>query len=118
MWLPNLYVAPERSAGRPTAEQRLAAKCAAAAQARLDPPRRRRRLLTVGGPLAVMVVVVVAAVLVIVKVAPLRQPRSGQQASVAPTGVIAQVTSVPASVLDAVASAPPARLRSRSPRHS
>ena len=94
-------MASERSSDRSTAQQRLAAKRAAAEQARLDAAGRHRRLLLVGVPLAVVVVAV--AVLVIVKVATgSASPKSGQQASVAPTGVVAEVTSVPASVLDAV----------------
>lgn len=94
---------PHRPAAqtRLPAQQRLAAQRAAAARAREAAARRRRLLLTVGVPLAVVVVVV--AVLVVVKLATgAGGPKSGQTASAAASDVIAQVTSVPAGVLDEV----------------
>lgn len=92
---------PSARPKRQPAQQRLAAQRAAAAQARQATERRRRLLLTVGVPLAVVVVVV--AVLVLVKVATgSGGPRSGQKASAAASGVVTQVSSVPASVLNEV----------------
>jgi hypothetical protein len=83
---------------RLSAQQRLAAQRAAAARAREAAARRQRLLLTVGVPL-----VVVVAALVAVKLATgAGGPKSGQPASAAARGVIAQVSSVPASVLDEV----------------
>lgn len=98
---------------RPSAKQRLAAQRAAAAEVRRLAARRRRLLATVGGPLALVILVVAA--LVIVKLATgAGGPKSGQAASAAPSGVVAQVTSVPASVLDQIgagtASAKPAKI--------
>ena len=98
-----LNVVPKQSARpeRLTARQRLAAERSAAAEERQAAARRRRMLLGVGVPL-VLVVVVVAA-LVIVKVATgAGGPKSGPTASAAATSVLAQVTSVPASVLNEV----------------
>jgi len=79
----------------------LAADRSAAAEERQAAARRRRVLLGVGLPL-VLVVAVVAA-LVIVKVATgAGGPKSGPTASAAAGSVVAQVTSVPASVLNEV----------------
>jgi Domain of unknown function (DUF929) len=79
----------------------LAAERSAAAEERQAAARRRRVLLGVGLPL-VLVVAVVAA-LVIVKVATgVGSPKSGPTASAAGSSVVAQVTSVPASVLNEV----------------
>ena len=98
-----LNVVPKQSARpeRLTARQRLAAERSAAAEERQAAARRRRMLLGVGVPL-VLVVAVVAA-LVIVKVATgAGGPKSGPTASAAASSVLAQVTSVPTSVLDEV----------------
>jgi hypothetical protein len=98
---------------RLSAQQRLAAQRAEAARARQAAARRRRLLVTVGVPLAGVVAVV--AVLIIVKVATgSGGPKSGQAASAAPSAVVAQVSSVPASVLDQIgagtASVKPAKI--------
>lgn len=85
-----------KGAARRAAEQR-----AEAARARVAAAQRRRRLITVGS--AVAAVMAVIAALVIVKVVTgAGGPKSGQRASTAGSAVLRQVSSVPASVLDAI----------------
>jgi hypothetical protein len=90
-----------QSKRKPSAQQRLAAQRAAAALQRRSAAERRRRLLVVGGP--VLAVLLVLVTLVGVKVfTGAGAPKSGPAATSADPHVIAQVTGVPASVLDAV----------------
>ncbi len=87
--------------GRQSAAQRLAAQRADAARARISAAQRRRRVLGFGVPLVVVVLAITA--LVVAKVATgAGSPKSGVTASAAAATVIQDVTSVPASVLDAV----------------
>jgi hypothetical protein len=93
------------------AAQRLAAKQAAAAQARAAAAARRSRLTRVGVPVSVVLLVLI--VIVVAKVVTGNTSnKSGAADSQAPTGVIAEVTSVPLSVFNTVGagtiSTPPA----------
>jgi hypothetical protein len=79
----------------------LAAERSAAAEERQAAARRRRVLLGVGLPL-VLVVAVVAALVIVKVAAGAGSPKSGPTASAAAGSVVAQVTSVPTSVLNEV----------------
>lgn len=97
---PTTSPQPARPARGATA-QRASAQRGEAARARLAAQQRRHRLITVASALAAVVAVVV--VLIVVKVVTGNgSPKSGQQATVAASGVIGQVTTVPAAVLDEV----------------
>jgi Domain of unknown function (DUF929) len=87
---------PKRNA---SAQHRLAAQRAAAARERLAAAQRRRRLLVVGGPVLAVLLVLIA--LVVVKVTS-GEPKSGPAAVSADARIVAQVTGVPAAVLDTV----------------
>jgi hypothetical protein len=89
----------EKRAGKTGAHNRLAAQraLAAASGARTA---RRRRLFTVFAP--IVAVLVVVAVFVAARANTGAGPKSGQSATTADAAVIAQVSSVPAAVLDTV----------------
>ncbi len=76
------------------------ARAAAALKAEQERAARRRRLLTVIAPLAVVVVIIAA--LVVAKVAQGGKTVKGTQATTAATGVIADVTTVPAATFNTV----------------
>jgi hypothetical protein len=102
--------ATQGATGQPTgAQKRLAAQRAMAAASGARSARRRRQFWTVWAP--IIAVVVLVAAFGIVKLA---TSNKANKATVASTGVVAAVTSVPASVLDQVgtgtSSSPPTAL--------
>jgi hypothetical protein len=85
---------------RKTAQQRLVAQRESAAAARAASAQRKKLMLTV---IPVALVLIIVAVLVIVRVAGgASTPKAGPTASVAPTDVAAEATSVPLAALNAV----------------
>jgi hypothetical protein len=107
---PSRHVPPAAKPTAGTVRQRQAAK-RALAEARKEREGRNRRLWAVLTPIGVVVLLV--AVLVAVKLSSDSGPKSGKQGGAANAAVIAQVTGVPASALDAVGAGKPYALPAR-----
>lgn len=94
----------DRKRAPTAAQKRLSSQRAAAARERIVAAQKRRQLFIVGG--SILGIVVIVAALVIAKVViGSNGPRSGEKSGKAPTTVVGKVSSVPASVFDAVGTA-------------
>jgi thiol-disulfide isomerase/thioredoxin len=92
---------PSTSAKQPSGSSRTSTQRVAAARARQAVERRRRRLLLIGVP--VLAIVLVIGIFIVVKATTDEgSPKSGAEASQAPTSLTDEVTSVPAETLDRV----------------